>query len=289
MPIAPDPRETASPPRLALPALACDCHYHVFGPAREFPYAQERSYTPPDCLFEQRLALHERLGIARSVIVQPSVYGTDNRAMLAAMARSRPGAVRGVAVIGPATSEAELDAMHAQGVRGVRVNALFKGGTPIAEVRRLAERVAPRGWHVQFLIDVSAFPDPGQFLGSLPVPVVVDHMGHFPAARGVADAGFVALLRLVATGRCWVKLSAPYRLSAQPFPHRDVAPIARALVEANPERLVWGSDWPHPGIAAPMPDDGKLVDLIGEWVPDARVRDRIVRDNPAMLYGFAGA
>jgi 2-pyrone-4,6-dicarboxylate lactonase len=280
------PLAKVSSPAMRVPSTACDSHHHVFGPSARFPFAEPRSYTPPDCSFEQREALHAALGVGRSVIVQPSVYGSDNRAMLAAMARSTPGRIRGIAVVDPDISDAALDQLHRAGVRGVRVNILFKGGTRAEDARAIAERIKPWGWHVQFLVDVSTFAGLASFLGSFPVDVVVDHMGHFDAGKGTADPGFRTLLGLLDTGRCWVKLSAPYRLSRAPFPYADVTPIAEALVRANPERLVWGSDWPHPGISVPMPDDGAMLDLLGEWIPDAATRDAILRDNPAALYDF---
>lgn len=272
-------------PRLVLPVGSCDCHAHIMGPAERYPYGTPRSYTPPDALLTEYLGMHAIVGVDRGVLVQPSVYGTDNRNMLNAMAVAG-GRLRGVGVIDASIPEAELERMHAAGVRGVRFNLLFKGGPPMMEAARVAERIARLGWHLQFLIDVGAHPDLDRRFADFPVPVVIDHMGHMPAGRGTDDPGFRALLRLLDGGRCWVKLSAPYRVSGGGPPYADVVPIARALVERRPDRIVWGTDWPHPAIAGPMPNDGALVDLLADWVPDDTVRRCILVDNPAVLYDF---
>jgi 2-pyrone-4,6-dicarboxylate lactonase len=171
-------------------------------------------------------------------------------------------------------------------VRGTRINVLFAGGASIADARRIAEHVAQFGWHVQFLIDISQAQDALVEMASFPVDVVIDHMGHMPAALGAGHPAFRALLRLLGTGRCWVKLSGPYRFSAREFPYRDVDPLVAALVDCNPERLVWGTDWPHPAISKAMPDDGGLVDLLEMWLPQERLRRQVLVDNPTRLYGF---
>lgn len=280
------PARPVNPPGLVLPPDTCDCHNHVFGPAATFPYSQPRSYSPPDAPIAEYIALHSTLGVNRSVIVQPSVYGTDHRATLDAMRTYPAGRIRGVAVTGTDTPPERLRELHDAGIRGTRVNVLFKGGASMADARRIAERVAPLGWHVQFLIDISQAQEALVEMASFPVDVVIDHMGHMPAALGPGHPAFQSLLRLLGTGRCWVKLSGPYRISALEFPYRDVDPFVEALVNCNPERLVWGTDWPHPAIAKAMPDDGALVDLLATWLPGERLRRQVLVENPARLYGF---
>ena len=285
-PPIPGPDRKPRQPKLALPPGSCDCHAHVFGPMARFPYSTPRSYTPPDSPLAEYLAMHDTLGVERGVLVQPSVYGTDNAAMMEAL-HAHPDRLRGVAVVDPAVPEEELKALHDGGVRGVRVNVLFKGGVPISAARPLAERIAPYGWHVQFLIDVSNHPRLDEELAGFPTPVVIDHMGHCDVAKTAADPGFAALLRLLDGGRCWVKLSGPYRITARKaVPFDDVTPVARALVARRPDRMVWGTDWPHPSIRTDMPNDGDLVEMLADWVPDAAARQRILVDNPAVLYDF---
>jgi predicted TIM-barrel fold metal-dependent hydrolase len=235
------------------------------------------------------VALHSTLGVSRSVIVQPSVYGEDHRATLDAIGAYPAGRMRGVAVVGADTPMERLHELNAAGIRGTRINVLFKGGASIADARRIAERVAPLGWHVQFLIDVSQAQEALVEMATFPVDVVIDHMGHMPAALGTDHAAFQSLLRMLQTGRCWVKLSGPYRFSAEEFPYRDVDAFVKALVDCNPERLVWGTDWPHPAISKAMPDDGALVDLLETWLPGERLRQQVLVDNAARLYDFPTA
>jgi len=274
-----------------LPAGACDCHIHVFGPAVRYPFAAGRAYTPPEASFESyRTLVLERLGLGRIVLVQPSVYGTDNRAMLDAMANAGNGggpAVRGVAAIG-GEEESELAVLNAAGVRGVRVNRLFPGSEEIDDLDQLAARIAPYGWHLQLLIDVAEDPGAVERLARLPVPVVINHLGHMPATLGRDHPGFRALLGLLRDGRAWAKLSAPYRLSAQDEPpYDDVRPLAEAILAAAPDRVVWGSDWPHPALSKPPPRPENLLDPLFDWIGDEDLRHRILVDNPARLYGFA--
>lgn len=275
-----------------MPAGAVDCHAHVFGPSARYPYHPERTYTPPDAPLDAYRHLHHVLGIERGVLVQPSVYGTDNHALADALAALRDQGLdyRGVAVVKAGVSDAELDMLAAAGIRGVRLNLLFRGGIEWPAVEQLAARLAEQGWHLQCLIDVSRCDDLEARFRALPVPVVVDHMGHAPAGRTLADPGFAALLRLMTEGKAWTKLSGPYRFTAEHRPpYRDVTPIARALIEANPERVVWGSDWPHPHIPVPMPEDGELLNMLADWAPDAELRRRILVENPERLYGFGDA
>ncbi len=271
------------------PHGAIDTHAHVFGPAERYPYTAERSYTPPDSPLAEYRALLSTLGLARGVIVQPSVYGTDNRATLDAL-RAHPEQFRGVAVVDPEVSDSDLQAMHDAGIRGLRINVLYRGGVGFSVARQLAERIAPMGWHIQFLIDISQTEDFAREIARLPVDSVVDHMGHMSAAHGADHPAFRELLALMREGRTWVKLSGAYRVSAhETLPYDDVTPLARALIAANGDRVVWGSDWPHPAVTRPMPNDGALLDLLAEWAPDAKQRDRILVSNPARLYGFPEA
>lgn len=280
--LTPDPR--VHPLRLRVPPGAWDTHVHAIGARERFPLAPSASYAPADVPIETYVALMDRLGIARAVLVQPSIYGTDNRAMVAALTRY-PERFRGVAVVAPTIGERELTALHDAGVRGVRANLLNTGGISFQDARVLARRLEALGWHLQLQIDASTF-DGFDEVENLPVDVVIDHMGFMPPAKGAGDPGFRRLLRRVESGRCWVKLSAPYRLTRW---ERDgygaVAPLARALVDANPRRMLWGSDWPHTDLRAHMPNDSDLLNLLGEWVPDDAMRETILVRNPASLYG----
>lgn len=273
-----------SAPSWRAPALSCDCHFHIFGPYDRFPLDAGRHYDPAEALIPDYLRVAEALGLERFVIVQPSVYGTDNACTLGAAEMLGLDRARVVAVVDDGAGETELCAMQARGVRGVRFNAVSGNGTPLEQLESLARRVAPFGWHVQVFAEGHQLPDLAPRLAALPVEVVVDHMGGVRAAEGVGAPGFQALLRLLGTGRAWVKLPG-YRISAGP-PFADAAPFARALLDAAPERCVWGTDWPHPSLAKWMPDDGQLLDLLGEWAPGEAERRRVLVENPARLYGF---
>lgn len=225
------------------------------------------------------------LGLTRGVLVQPSVYGTDNRTTLAAF-EGNP-AFRRVVVVDPDTPVQSLREMTNAGVVGARINLLFSGGPAKEDVTALAALAARQGWHLQFLLDVNRVDDLAEFVRDIPVPVVFDHMGHVPAKGGAKAPGFQALLRLLDGSNVWVKLSGAYRLTGKDrTPYADVAPLARALIAANPERLVWGTDWPHPQIRTKMPDADALLDLLGDWAGDATTFHRILVQNPEHLYGF---
>ena len=283
----PPPDFHPRPPRVAYPPGATDCHAHIFGPAARYPLSARRGYTPPDCLLAEYRHMLATIGCTRAVLVQPSVYGTDNRAHLDALAEAGP-AFRMVAVLEPDVPAAELKRLHAAGVRGVRFNLVSKGGGTAEGLARMAARIAALGWHVQVFATADTLARLEPELARLPVPVVIDHMGHVTTELGLAHAGFQALLRLLRGGNAWVKLSGAYRTSREPrAPFADVVPYARALIEAAPERCVWGSDWPHPSVYdRPVPNDGDLADLLADWAPDAALRRRILVDNPAALYGF---
>jgi predicted TIM-barrel fold metal-dependent hydrolase len=283
----PNPRQ----PRLKLPPRACDTHAHIMGPKARHAYSPARIYTPPDCLLPDYLKMLATLGVERAVLVQPSVYGTDNTVMLEAI-KAAGDRLRGVAVVAEEISDAELKRLEAAGVRGVRVNIVDvkdrKAGTlPMDALKALARRVAPLGWHMEFLMHADEFPDLDRAFAGFPVDIVLGHLGYMKTDKGLANAGFQALLRLMKAGRAWVKLTGPSRITTSGgLPYADVAPYARALIEANPERVLWGTDWPHVIIKTPMPNDGDLADLLSDWIPDASAREQVLVRNPARLYGF---
>lgn len=286
---APDP--APKKPRLDLPPLACDCHAHICGPPSRYAYFAKRVYTPPDALLPEYRRTLETLGVQRAVLVQPSVYGTDNAALLDALASAGPR-MRGVAVLGDAVGDGELEAMHASGVRGVRCNVVDvppedKGKLPLASLTRLARKIERFGWHLELLLHVDEFPEFDQAFADFPVPVVVGHLGYMKTDRGLNTPGFQALLRAMQRGPAWAKLTGPYRISAQPFPYPDVIPFARQLMAAAPGRVVWGTDWPHVMVKEKMPNDGDLCDLLSDWIPDPTQRRRVLVENPARLYGFS--
>ncbi|MFO8142732.1 MAG: amidohydrolase family protein [Marinobacter sp.] len=274
-------------PSFTLPPGSCDSHAHVFADPVHYPFTANRSYTPPPASLEAYLALHRALGIDRGVLVQPSVYGTDNRVHCDALSvlKSKGLNYRGICVVNPDVPEPELQRLDDAGFTGVRMNLLFKGGLQWRDVSQLAGRIADRGWHLQFLINVADCGDIMSRIRALPVPVVFDHMGHMPTQEGIEHPGFQALLELLQAGTSWVKLSGSYRITgATAYPYPDVAPFARALVAANPDRCLWGSDWPHPHFAGQMPNDGDLLNDLADWIPDQGTRHKVLVDNPANLY-----
>lgn len=276
-------------PRLALPPLACDCHAHICGPRERYPYWSGRVYTPPDCLLPAYRHLLDTLGAQRAVLVQPSVYGCDNTALLDALHVAGPN-FRGVAVVDENVDAAQLERMHAAGVRGVRCNIVDivadKGKLPLAMLQRLAQKIAHLGWHIELLMHADEFPDMDRAFADLPVEVVLGHLGYLRTEKGVDDPGFQALLALMRAGRAWVKLTGPYRISSEALPYPDTVPFADALLRAAPQRVVWGSDWPHVMMKGSMPNDGDLCDVLATWIPDAALREQVLVDNPAVLYGF---
>ena len=265
---------------------ATDCHLHIFGPVERYPFTPNRNYTPPEAPLATYQALAAQLGIDRMVIVQPSVYGTDNSCTLDMVDAVGLDRARAIAVISNSITDSQLEDMHRRGVRGVRINALTRGGTPLEQFRRIADRVAPFGWHIQFWISGPQVVELADMLRSLPVPVVFDHMGQFPVDGGVSHPQFTMLMRLLESDRFWVKLCG-YRLSKSGPPYGDLLPYARAIIAAAPDRCVWGSDWPHPHLEGrAYPDDQLLLGLLDAWATDADQIRRILVDNPARLYGF---
>lgn len=287
--IPPPLRDAHPPTRFIPPQGACDAHCHVFGPAHRFPFALERSYTPPDSGFEDLVALQERLGLSRAVVVQASCHGTDNSALLDALRRGE-GRFGGVAMIEESTDDTELAEMHRVGVRGIRFNFVrHLGGAPdLGRIFDVVERVVPLGWHFEVHFDAEQLPGYADLLDRLPGPFIIDHMGRVSAAGGIDQEPLRLLLDLLSTEeRAWVKISGAERVSkAGTPPYADVIPLARALIETAPERILWGTDWPHPNVRH-MPDDGDLVDLLAEFAPDAETRELILVDNPQRLYDFA--
>jgi predicted TIM-barrel fold metal-dependent hydrolase len=263
-------------------ALACDCHIHVFGPYARYPLDAARKYTPPPAALEDYLAVAAALGTGRVVLVQPSVYGTDNSCQRDALAALGDRA-RGVAVIDDSASDAQLRELDRDGFRGARLN--LTRAANLDSLERLADRVQDLGWHVQLHLPGALLPEIAGRLLALPTEFVIDHLGRVNPDAGLDQPAFQSLLRLVDSGRCWVKLSAPYRMDLDGAPYRKSAPFARELVRRNPERMVWGTDWPHPDVAV-VPEDQGLLDVLLDWAPDEAVRNRILLDNPAMLYRF---
>jgi predicted TIM-barrel fold metal-dependent hydrolase len=288
-----------SPVNFDVPKGAADCHTHIFDPDR-FPYAPGHAYTPESASVDEMRSLHRALHTDHVVIVQPSVYGTDNSCTLDAIEQLGHTA-RGIAVIGEKVTQAELDQMHRRGIKGVRVNLETTGeADPALAKQRFKAAVdqikGPRNWHVQIYTRLSVIEALKNEIATCPVRVSIDHMGSAQAALGVHQPGFATLVGLVRSGKAYVKVSAPYRLSTKAPDYADVTPLAKALIAANPQRILWGTDWPHPQQIAGRSakeltplyqiDDGRDFNLFAAWVPDAARRKTILVDNPAKLYGF---
>jgi predicted TIM-barrel fold metal-dependent hydrolase len=293
--------QPSTPVNFDVPAGACDCHTHIHGDPEKFPFFAGRVYTPELASPEEMTALHKALHIERVVIVTPSVYGTDNSATLFGM-KARGATARGVAVIDDKTSESDLDTMGQAGIRGVRLN-LATGGVSDPAVGRprfqaAIERVKNRNWHIQLFTSLAMISAIKDLVASSPVPVVFDHFGGAQAGLGVEQPGFADLTELVRSGKAYVKISGAYRASKVAPDYADAAPLARALIAANSDRVVWGTDWPHPDSVTPpgrkttdvqplfQIDDGRLLNQLPVWAPDAAIRKKILVDNPAQLYGF---
>lgn len=281
-----DPRQSPRrKPKFSMPRGSCDAHCHIFGPAVKFPYAPRRSYTPQDAPKEALEALHAQLGVDRAVIVQASCHGPDNSAMLDALA-SNPKRYRGVAIVDDSFRDADYRSMHEAGVRGVRFNFVrHLGGSPDMQLfYRVLDRIKGLGWHVVLHLDAGSIIPLSEMIRKLPVPYVIDHMGRVPASAGVEQAPFRALLELVKDDRCWIKVCGSERISMPPY--KEAIPIAAALVEAGGERVLWGTDFPHPNSTHDA-DESELVDLIPLFAPSALAQRRVLVDNPARLYGFS--
>jgi len=293
--------QPATPINFDVPAHACDCHTHIHGDVEQFPFFAGRVYTPGPASPEEMAALHKALHIARVVIVTPSVYGTDNSSSLFGM-KARGTTARGVAVIDDKTTEAQLDAMQADGFRGIRINLATDGvnnpNVGRARFTAAVERMKARGWHVQLYTTLPLISAIKDLVLAAPVPAVFDHFGGLEAPLGLEQPGFSDLVALVKSGKAYVKISGAYRSSKLAPDYQDMVPYARALIAANPDRIIWGTDWPHPDSSrvegrkatdiAPLYqiDDGRLLNQLPVWAPEADVRKKILVDNPAQLYGF---
>lgn len=285
-----------TPPAFRAPPGACDSHAHVFGPFDRFPLADDRSYTPAAYPAEAFIAHLDALGLTRGVLVTASASGTGaGNAVVVDALRRYPTRLRGIAVPAPDTTDAELDAWHEAGVRGVRINlyqvdghAVYRNGVGIDVLEAIAPRLRERGWHAQIWIHAPDLVELGPRLTALRLPLVVDHMGRMSTARGVGDPGFQTLCAMLAEGVAWTKVSGADRINPGCAPYYEVDPFAAALLKANPDQVVWGSDWPHINYFEPhwMPDDGVLLNLLARWLPDEAARERVLVSNPARLYGF---
>src|ERR1700732_5118001 len=293
--------QPSTPVNFDVPAGACDCHTHIHGDPAKFPFFPGRVYSPELASPEEMTALHKALHIERVVIVPPSVYGTDNSATLFGM-KARGATARGVAVIGEKTQDSDLDAMNQAGIRGIRLN-LATGGLSDPAIGRsrfqaAVERVKNRNWHLQLFTNLAVISAIKDLVADSPVPVVFDHFGGALGELGTEQPGFADLTKLVQSGKAYVKTSGAYRASNLAPDYADAAPLARALVGANSDRIVWGTDWPHPDSVTPpgrkvsdvtpliQIDDGRLLNQLPVWAPDAAIRQKILVDNPARLYGF---
>ena len=269
-------RRDLRPPRTGLPAGACDAHMHIVGPQASYPFTATRSLSPPEATWRDYRGTMRVLGLSRCVIVQASFYGADNRCTLDAVAESE-GCARAVVVVAPDVTRDEIARMHAQGARGVRLQMVAKGGVDLGAMEPIAAQIAPFGWHLQLYLDAEELPALAARLRGLPVPLVFDHMAHVVRGNGLDSPGFRLLIDLLGEGRAWVKLSnALFTPSAE---------RARRLVAANPERVLWGTDWPHVALGEDgVPDDAALVDDLAAWIPDPAVRRQALVTNPDALY-----
>ena len=281
LPFHPSP----SPPTFTPPAGAVDAHCHVFGPGDVFPYAPERKYTPCDASADQLFALRHRLGFERNVIVQATCHGSDNRALVDALRQSN-GSARGVATVTPQVTDAELRDLDSAGVRGVRFNFVKRlvDPKPDAYYREIVERIAPLGWHIVVYFEAADLLDRWELFTSLPTDVVVDHVGRPDVAKDVDGPEFGQFLEFMKSPNVWAKVTCPERLTVAGPPYDDVVPFARRLVEQFGDRVLWGTDWPHPNLRAHMPDDGTLVDFIPRIAASAAAQHRLLVDNPLRLY-----
>lgn len=272
------------PTRFQVLRGAVDTHAHVIGQPPDYPFVAARSYTPPAATAADYLAMLDNTGMTYGVLTQVSVHGTDNRCLVEALTGSADR-LRGIAVIPLDASDNERAALKAAGVVGLRINVLYGGGVGFEQVESYASLCREMGWHLQFLVDARELPALAARFAKLPVPYLIDHMGHFPTTSGTGHEGFKTLIALVRDG-AWVRLSGAYRNTVEGPPYCDTIPFAHKLVEAAPDRCVWGSDWPHVANWSVMMGVADLLDLLADWVPDEKLRNRILVDNPHRLFGF---
>ena len=282
LPFHPNPRK----PDFILPPNACDSHCHVFGPADKFPFSKTSSYIPVDASVEQLVQLHDHLGFARAVIVQASCHGTDNSAMLDALEKY-PECYRGVAIVASDITSEELAKMHAQGVRGVRFNFVkrLKAKQTLDERRVIIDKITPLGWHIVIYLEPGDMDEVEAFLKDVSIPVIFDHMARVPVEKGIQSEEFLRVQRLLESNEdYWVKVSCPERLSKQGPPYDDVDEVAKKLIEIAEDRVLWGTDWPHPNMKSHAPDDGLLVERLGIICEDADRLHKLLITNPDKLY-----
>jgi D-galactarolactone isomerase len=274
----------AEPPRLKVPPNATDCHHHIYD--SRFPNAPEATLLPPDASIADYRLLQKRLGASRHVIVLPSTYGVDNAGLIYELGQFGPEETRGVAVVSTLVSDSELKDLQAAGVRGIRFNLSPVATTTFPMIAPLAKRIEPLGWHIQVNASADQIAGNKELWNRVPCPIVFDHLAHVPQPIGIKHPVFTVVRELLQKGKAWVKLSGAYLESKVGAPtYSDTIPVAQAYVREAPDRLVWGSDWPHPTEKV-KPDDAILLDLLAEWAPDLATRNRILVDNPAKLYGF---
>jgi predicted TIM-barrel fold metal-dependent hydrolase len=276
-------------PTIATPAGACDTHFHLFGPRAKFPFADSRSYTPDDAPLENLLKMLNALGVDRGVIVQGNAHGTDNTVVLDALSRE-PQRLRATCIVKTDTPKVELQCMRDLGVRALRFHHMPHGvgfsSLGMQSFEKLAPLMADLGLHAQFMMDANALDSAMPFFKDWKLPIMLDHMGNVDGKLGANQPGVQQMVRLLSEGKIWVKVSGAYRVSEQYPDYPDAKPIHEALVKANPDQIVWGTDWPHPRLEKDMPEDGHLLDLFNAWTPDAGLRKKILVDNPKRLYGF---
>jgi predicted TIM-barrel fold metal-dependent hydrolase len=274
----------ATIPKFKVPPGACDCHMHIYD--ARYPYVPNAALKPPEALVADYRKVQKRLGLSRNVVVQPSSYGTDNRCTLDAV-EQLGGSARAVAVVDTSVTDEELKKLAAAGVRGIRFNLVQAGATSIDMLEPLSRRVHDLGWHVQLHMLADQISANKELLMRLPSQIVFDHLGRIPASATITHPAFAVIGKLLDKGQAWVKLSGAYQDSkVGPPSYADMMGLAQAYVKAAPERMIWGSDWPHPTVKGEKPDDATLLDLLQDWAPDERTRKRILVDNPQVLYGF---
>jgi predicted TIM-barrel fold metal-dependent hydrolase len=284
LPFSPRP-DYISRPTVSVPALATDTHFHIFGPREKYPLGSPRMYNPQEATVDDYRKMAATVGIQRMVVVQASVFSTDNRCLLDSIREFGEVRARGIAVIDKDTTDDELAALRDGGVRGIRFNAI-SGGTDLEQLTSLAKRIAPLGWHIQLWVKGEQLPLLESRLMDLPVEFSIDHIGQISPAKGADSEEFRTLIRLLNSRRAWVKLSG-YRASSRTYPHDDVKPFIQEMIATAPDRCVWGSDWPHPLLGArEMPDVGKLMELLADWAGSADVFEKILVQNPSRLYSF---
>ncbi|MHA1107809.1 MAG: amidohydrolase family protein [Alphaproteobacteria bacterium] len=290
MPPDPNPKK----PGYALPANSCDCHFHVFGPPHRFPLAATRRYTPPAAPIEHYFMMQKAVGLSRGIVVQPTAHGIDNSAVLDAVARGG-GRLLGVANIDRSTSDEELARLQAGGIRGVRFSLMSDRAGATDDIAAAIPRIAPLGWSLDLHVEPAHLLAHEGFIRDIPVPVVIDHIGRVRPADGLDQPAMRLVLDLARDDDFWIKISCPDKISDVPeavvdggLPYADVTPFAQAAIDAAPDRILWGTDWPHANNFSPgrIPNDGDLLDLLAEFAPDEAVRNRILVDNPTRLYGF---